>query len=238
MNDNATPLSARKLRKKSLLMIIAALAVGISTAVQANGNKVSVGIEQISIPGISDFENYTDDPSGRRIADLVIGSDAKLLSFQAQSGPLKRYLIVKVPRAVISDYMTIREFRTYTAYSRDNFKNQEHIAALSNNQALERRAPLNAALAPGRDLENIKFDTPVPIGIDRDDNVAFTDTVLTPVTVTVDSRRRSVVNAMCTSAILIKGKYIIAQLFAPGGEVEWARSTCNKFVADLAEENK
>ncbi|WP_353192173.1 hypothetical protein [Pandoraea pnomenusa] len=227
-----------KFDKRSLLMIIATVAIAFSTAVQANGNTVTVGIEQIAIPGISGFDNYTNDPNGRRIAELATDANAQLLSFQAQSGPLKRYLIVKVPKAVISEYMTVREFRTYTAYSRDNLKNQEHHADLANKQALERRAPLNAALAPGHDLENIKFDTPVLIGLDRDDNVAFTNTVRTPVTTTVDGKPRSAANVMCTSAILVKGKYIIAQLFAPGEEVEWARSTCNKFVADLAEGNK
>lgn len=96
---------------------------------------------------------------------------------------------------------------------------------------------MNDTLAPGHDVENLKFDAPILVGIDRDD-VAFTHTKLVPMRLSVDGKPAAAMVVMCASVILVKGKYIIAQLFGPGKEVEWTRSTCNKFVADLAVQNK
>lgn len=238
MHDQAPSLRAGGFVKRYLLMIAAALAVAAAPTAQADSNTVTVGDERIVIPAVSGFDNYTDDPKGQRLAAPLIESNAQLLSFQVQPGPLVRYLIVKVPKEIMLQSLTVPEFRTFTAYSRDNIKKQEQYGDLATRQAAERHAQLNDALAPGHDVENLKFDAPILVGIDRDDDVAFTHTKLVPMSLSVDGKPCAAMVVMCASVILVKGKYIIAQLFGPGKEVEWARSTCNKFVADLAVQNK
>jgi hypothetical protein len=238
MNDKASPLRARDFVKTYLLMIAATLAAAAAPAAQADGNTVTVGVERIAIPAVPGFDNYTDDPKGQQMAAPLIESNAQLLSFQAQLGPIPRYLIVKVPKEIMSQSMSVREFRTFTTYSRANMKNQEQSSDLATQQAAERRAQLNDTFARGHDVENLKFDAPILIGIDRDDDVAFTYTKVVPMKLSIDGQPKATMVVMCASAILVKGKYIIAQLFGPGKEVEWARSTCNKFVADLAVQNK
>jgi hypothetical protein len=234
MNNKAL----RLLSRTCLLTVAAVLAVAIVPAAHAGGNTVTLGVERIAIPAVPDFENYTDDPKGRQIATLSIESNAQLLSFQASSGPLTRYLIVKVPKEIIAQSMSVREFRHFTAYSRANVKNEKQYGDLATKQAADRLTQLNDALKLRHEIERLKFDAPILMGIDRDDDVAFTHTNLVPMTVTVDGQPSGAMTVMCMSAILVKGKFIIVQLFGPGKEVAWARSTCNKFVADLAAQNK
>lgn len=202
-------------------LIAAALAIAAVPSAQADGNTVTVGEEQIAIPAVPGFDNYTDDPKGQQVASTIIESNAQLLSFQAQPGPLTRYLIVKVPKMVIVHSMSVQEFRGYTAYSRANALKQQQYGDLATQQAAERRTQLNDNFAQGHDIENLKFDAPIMVGIDRDDDVAFTQTKLSPMKFSADGKPVAVMVAMCASSILVKGKYIIAQLFGPAQEVEW-----------------
>lgn len=237
MNDKVFDSRARGCSKTQLLVIAAILAVAAVPVARAAGNTVTVGVEKIAIPVVPGFDDYTADPKSQQIAAPLIESNAQLLSFQAQLGPVPRYIIIKVPKAIVSNSMSVHEFRTVTAYSRSNLKNLEQYSDLATQQAAERRAQLNHTLVPGHVVENIKFDAPTLVGIDRDDDVAFTRTEVVPMKIQVDGQPKTSMVVMCASAILVKGKFVIAQLFGPGDEVAWARSTCNKFVTDLAMQN-
>lgn len=219
------------------LLAVAAVSIAAAPIARADGNEVTLGNERIAVSAVPGFDNYTNDPKGQEMAGPLIETNAKLVSFQARLGRFPRYLIVKVAKDLVSQSMSVREFRAITGYSRANLKNQKQYSDLATEQAAERRGQLNATVVPGHDLERIQFDAPVLVGIDRDDDVAFTHTNLVPMTVAVDGERKSTTLVMCASAILVKGKFIIAQLFGPASEVAWARSTCNKFVDDLAAQN-
>jgi len=231
-------LLARDFGKAHVLMIATALAVGSMPAAQANENTVTVGVDKITIPIAPGLDDYTTDPKSQQIAATLIESNAQFLSFQVRRDRFPRYLIVKVPKALVSKFMTIPEFRTFTAYSRSNLKNLGQYSELATQQATERSAQLNHTLAPGHVVGEVKFDAPTLIGIDRDDDVAFTRTEVVPMKFQIDGQPKTSMVVMCASAILVKGKVIIAQLFGPTQEIEWTRSTCNKFVTDLAIQNK
>lgn len=238
MNKKMPGLHTRDCGKAYILVIATVLAVGSIPAAQANENTVTVGAEKITIPAVPSLDDYTTDPKNQRIAASLIESNAQLLSFQAQLGPVPRYLIAKVPKATVSKSMSTLEFRTFTAYSRSNLKNLEQYSDLATRQATERSAQLNQTLAPGHVVEEIKFDAPTLVGIDRDDDVAFTRTEVVPMKFQIDGQPKTSMVVMCASAILVKGKFVIAQLFGPIKEIAWTRSTCNKFVMDLAMQNK
>lgn len=238
MNKKVSDFHAHDFGKLYVLMIATVLAVVPIPAARANDNTVTVGVEKITIPAVPGLDDRTIDPKSQQIAALLIESNAQLLSFQAQLGSIPRYLIVKVPKGGVSKSISTPEFRTFTAYSRSNLKNLEQYSDVATQEATERSTQLNHTLTPGHVVEGIKFDAPTLIGIDRDDNVAFTRTEVVPMNFRIDGQSKTSMVVMCASAILVKGKFVIAQLFGPINEIEWTRSTCNKFVTNFAMENK
>jgi hypothetical protein len=238
MNEKVLDVHARDFGKVYALMLAAVLTVGSMPAAQANDHTVTVGVEKITIPAVSGLDDYTTDPKSQQIAAPLIESNAQLLSFQARLDSAPRYLIVKVPKAIVGKSISTPEFRTFTAYSRSNLKNLERYSDVATQQATEKIAHFNRTLAPMHFVRDIEFGAPTLVSIDRDDDFAFTRTEVVPMQFQIDGQPKTSMVVMCASAILVKGKFVIAQLFGPIKKIEWTRSTCNKFVTDFAMQNK
>ncbi len=216
-----------------LLISIQSAIAGIPVA-----SSVVLGNQRINIPSAVDLEDYTATPKGQEVAAAMIEPYTQLLSIQAQHGLVHRFFVVKIDKEMISQSLSVPNFRIFTKHSRDQLGKQKQYSDLANLQAKEQGPKMSKALVPGQSLENLKFDAPVVIAVERDDDIAFTDTKLVPMKASVNGKPTQVNAVMCSSLILVKGKLVMTQLYAPQEDTEWARAACRKFVADIAGQNK
>lgn len=156
-----------------LLLSIQSAIAGIPAA-----SSVVIGSQRINIPSAVDLEDYTATPKGQEVAAAMIEPYTHLLSIQSQHGLVHRFFVVKIDKEMISQSLSIRDFRAFTKYSRDQLSKQKQYADLANLQGKEQGPKMNKALVPGQSVENLKFDVPVVIAVERDDNFAYTDTKL------------------------------------------------------------
>lgn len=217
--------------------LFALLLAGAATA--AGERTVMVGYTELYVPVAPGYTDTKQMQDGEKEETVRIEPDAQLVSMQVRHGEMESYILVKTPKAMAEQRLSLDEFLKITAQTKASRSTLANFADYANQSAKGHEREVEEAI--GQKIDKLRFGQLGLLRRGRDDDEASGYTAVWKADMDTGGQHVVMKFLLCTYVARVKEKLVFIQLHAPQfnpGDAKWVSDVCDRYVDGFVAVNK
>lgn len=222
---------------KKFAAVFALMSAG--AAIATGERVVLVGHTELYVPTAPGYTDTKLMPDGEKEETVRIEPDAQLVSMQVRHGEMESYILVKTPRDMADQRLSLDDFLKITSQTKASRSTLANFADYANKSAKGREHEVEEAI--GQKIDKLRFGQLALLHRGRDDDDASGYTAAWKADMDTDGQHVVAKFLLCTYVARVKEKLLFIQVHAPQlktGDYKWVSDVCDRYVDDFVAINK